>query len=349
MRTRSMQLLRFFLQCTLRLRIGIGAEDHCLDRRPKTWNTRKRVIHGRRFVSAVHHAVLTLGIAGGATITLPLSFFHQFCEGVDISLVQEIARLLPTKHVECWISPWSAFERTLAHQKFQEQRGLIEPPTITTITTIRKHHLEKFVGLLTLEKTLLVRSFVICITRTDHHSFNAEIHHLIEKLSNRIRVCTIEESRVCGDAESAIDGQSNSFDCFLESSIAANSKIVVFLDAVHMHAECQIFARLEPTCFEFFLQEKRVRAEIDVLLSLDQFLDDLGNLRMQERLAAGNRNHRSATLIHGLHALCNGEVSLENMGRELNLPASRACQIAAQKRFKHQNERIFSTTTKLLS
>ena len=124
-------------------------------------------------------------------------------------------------------------------------------------------------GLLTLEKTLLVRRFVICITGTDHHSFNTEIHHLIEKLSNRIRVCTIEERRVCGDAESAIDRQSNSFDRFLESPVAANSKIVVFLDAVHMHAECQIFTRLKPTRFKFFLQEKRIRAEIDVFLALD--------------------------------------------------------------------------------
>lgn len=123
----------------------------------------------------------------------------------------------------------------------------------------------------------------------------------------------------------------------------------MFLDAVHMHAESQIFARLEPTCFKFFLQEKRIRTEIDVLLALDQLLDDLGDLRMQERLPAWDRNHRRATLVHGLHALLNGEVSLENMSRELDLAASRACQIAAQKRFEHQNEGVFASTTKLLS
>ena len=46
----------------------------------------------------------------------------------------------------------------------------------------------------------------------------------------------------------------------------------------------KILARLE--LVEFFFQQQRVRAEVNVFLARDQAFDDLRNLRMHQRLAA---------------------------------------------------------------
>ncbi len=58
------------------------------------------------------------------------------------------------------------------------------------------------------------------------------------------------------------------------------------------------------------LQFQRIRAEIDVLLALDETIDDLDNLRMQQRLPARQRNHRHTALFNSGKALRSAELLL---------------------------------------
>ena len=90
----------------------------------------------------------------------------------------------------------------------------------------------------------------------------------------------------------------------------------------------------------FSLQQQRVRAEINVLLPRDQTFDNLVDLGMHQRLAAGNGNHRRAAFVHRLEALFRREIHLQNVRRILNFSAARARQIAAEQRFQHQHQRI---------
>ena len=102
----------------------------------------------------------------------------------------------------------------------------------------------------------------------------------------------------------------------------------MFSLAVHVYGKRQVLARLEQV--QLFLQQQGIGAQVDVLLPRHQPLDDLGDLRMQQRLAARNRHHRRAALVHRLEALFRRELLLQNVRRILNLPASRARQVAAK-------------------
>ena len=61
---------------------------------------------------------------------------------------------------------------------------------------------------------------------------------------------------------------------------------------------------------------------------------------MQERLAAGNRDHRGAAFVDRLKALLGREVRPQHFGWVLNLAAAAAGEIAAKERLEHEHERI---------
>ncbi len=116
--------------------------------------------------------------------------------------------------------------------------------------------------------------------------------------------------------------------------------------AVQMHREGEVLRRrkLRQLLFEF----KRVGTEINVLLARDQPVDDLDDLRMQQRLAAGNRDHRRAALFHCGKTLFGGELLFEDVGRILHLAASGAGQRAAEERLQHQRQGIALDARELL-
>ena len=59
---------------------------------------------------------------------------------------------------------------------------------------------------------------------------------------------------------------------------------------------------------QLFLEQQGIGAEIDVFLPRDETLDDLIDFRVHQRLAAGNRNHRRAALVHGLETFFRAQV-----------------------------------------
>ena len=85
----------------------------------------------------------------------------------------------------------------------------------------------------------------------------------------------------------------------------------MFLLAVHVDAEGQIFRRLK--LIDLFLQQQGVGAEVDVFLAGDESFDDFLDLRVQQRLAAGDADHRGAAFIDGFEALFRGQLFFENV------------------------------------
>jgi len=112
----------------------------------------------------------------------------------------------------------------------------------------------------------------------------------------------------------------------------------MFLLAVHVDAEGEIFARLEE--IDLFFEQQRVGAELDVFFSGDEAGDDLVDLRMQQRLAAGDADHGGFAFLDGFEALLGCQVFLENVGGVLDFSAAGAGEIAAEEWLEHEDERI---------
>ena len=188
------------------------------------------------------------------------------------------------------------------------------------------------------QKVLLIGSFVVRIAGRKHHAFHSERHHLIEEITHALRIRAIEKRCVRGNPETPLNGFTDSLDGQLKAAFLADGEIVMFFISIKMHRKAQVLARLEK--MKLFLKQQRVRAEINVLLPRDQPFDDLVDLRMHQRLASGNRNHRRAALLDSFETLFGSHIHFENVGRVLNLAASRARQIAPEQGFEHEHERI---------
>ena len=129
-------------------------------------------------------------------------------------------------------------------------------------------------------------------------------------------------------------------------AFAADGEIVMLVLAVHVDGEGEVLAGLEQV--DLFLQQQGVGAEVDVFLARDQAFDDFLDLRMHERLAAGDADHRSAAFFDGLEALLGREVLLEDVRGVLDLAAAGAGQVAAEERLEHEHQRIALTSLQLL-
>ena len=68
-----------------------------------------------------------------------------------------------------------------------------------------------------------------------------------------------------------------------------------------MNVDREKFAGLEQV--ELFFEYQGVGAEVDVFPAGDQSFDDFRDLRMQQRFAAGDADHRSAAFFGGFEAL----------------------------------------------
>jgi hypothetical protein len=193
---------------------------------------------------------------------------------------------------------------------------------------------------------LLVRGFVVAIAGGDHHSFDTKGHHLVEEIADAFGVGAVEESGIGGDTEAAFDRFADCFGGDVVGAFTADGKIVVIFLAVHVDAEGEIFTGGEEV--ELFFQQQCIGAEIDLFLSGDQALDDFVNLRVHQRLAAGDRNHGGAAFVDGFETLLGGQVLFQHVGGVLDLPATCAGEIAAKEGLEHEHERVLLVAAQAL-
>ena len=105
-----------------------------------------------------------------------------------------------------------------------------------------------------------------------------------------------------------------------------------------MDREGKIGAGFEPV--QFLLEKQRVGAEIDEFLTSGDTRDDVADLGMNERLAAGDRNDGGTALVDRFEAFVDTEAEIEDMFWKLNLTADGAFEIAAEQRLQHQHQRV---------
>ena len=117
--------------------------------------------------------------------------------------------------------------------------------------------------------------------------------------------------------------------------------------AIHVDAEAQVLAGLER--IQLALQQQCIRTEIYEPLAGDELAGDVRDLRMEERFPAGDAHHRRAALVGGADAVLDREVFLQDRRGILDLPASRAGEVAAEKRLQHQHQGISLSAGQALS
>ncbi len=174
------------------------------------------------------------------------------------------------------------------------KRAEVETPPFAAIA---QNLAEKLARLFPAEEMFLVGSFIVGVAGREHHALDAQVHHVVKEVADTLRVGAVEERGVGGHAKAALQRELDGFDGFVVGAFAANGEIVLFALAIHVNGKGQILAGREEV--QLFFEQQRVGAEVDVFLARDQAVNDLGNLRMHQGLAAGDADHRRATFFDG--------------------------------------------------
>jgi len=69
------------------------------------------------------HTVAALLVAAFLSVIFPSGVFHQLFESGDVAVLKKIARFLPTKDVEGWVTPRCAVVIHVALEEFEEVGG----------------------------------------------------------------------------------------------------------------------------------------------------------------------------------------------------------------------------------
>ena len=100
---------------------------------------------------------------------------------------------------------------------------------------------------------------------------------------------------------------------------------------------------------DLFFEQQRVGTEIDEFLAGDDALDDLLDLAVEQRLAAGDDDDRRAAFIDRLEAFRDAEALIEDRVGIIDLAAAGARQVAAKQRLEHEHQRVASASRQLLA
>src|SRR5437764_644584 len=193
-------------------------------------------------------------------------------------------------------------------------------------------------GLLDPEEVVLVGRLLVGVGRRDHHLVDLElVVEKVEDVPHRLRLVGAEERRVRRDPKAAIlrvpDGRYG----LVEDALPTDRLVVTLPETVDVDGPREITGGLEP--IELPVHEHAVGAEIHVLAPLDERSHHLVDLWVHEGLAAGDRHHRRAALLHGADGIIDGEAPTEDVRRVLDLPASGAGQVAGEERLQLHEER----------
>jgi hypothetical protein len=113
-----------------------------------------------------------------------------------------------------------------------------------------------------------------------------------------------------------------------------------------MHGKEQIGRGLKQV--QLLLQKQRIRTERDEFLLGYKPFDDLSDFPVDQRLTTRNCHHRGTALINRVEAFLDGETTIENRLRVVDLAATEARQVAAKQRLEHEDQRIALTPQQFL-
>ena len=162
----------------------------------------------------------------------------------------------------------------------------------------------------------------------------------LRKSSTSITSCGrvgVEERRVGVDPEAGRLGLLDGGDGLVEHAHLGHRLVVPVAQAVDVHHPREVAVGLE--LVQVLGQQHRVGAEEDDLVEVEQPAHDLVDLRVHQRLAAGDRHHRRAALVDGVDRLLDRHPLLEQRCRLLDLAAAGALEVAGEQRLELDQQR----------
>ncbi len=96
-------------------------------------------------------------------------------------------------------------------------------------------------------------------------------------------------------------------------------------------------------------QQKRIGAQDHKLLAGEVAFDNRRHLAMQQRLAAGDRDHRRAAFVDGAERVLDRHALIEDLVGIVDLAAARTSEVAAKQRLEHQHQWIALAPAKALA
>ena len=184
----------------------------------------------------------------------------------------------------------------------------------------------------------LVGRPLVGIAGRDGDAVDAHLGHRVEEPRHPLGLGGVEQRGVDVDPEALRLGEPDRLDRAVVDAVLADRAVVVLAVAVEVHGPGEERVRLEQV--DLLFEQQRVGAEIDEFLAGDQALDDLLDLAVQQRLAAGDDDDRRAAFVDRFEALGDAEPLVQDRVGIVDLAAAGAGQVAAEQRLQHQHERI---------
>ena len=286
----------------------------------------------------MHHAVLASGVSALVPVFFPVGGAHQFAERFGIAVVQKITGLLPAENRIVRVSPGGAVVVPGPFQKFKIKRAVVEIPALGVCPVLHRGEQfpEKIPGSLFPEEMLLIRGPCIRVSRGDHHAVHAEVGDEIEKFVQARRIFSLEDGGVGGDPEAPLLGRLDGPDGDVENAVPADQMVVFFLETVEMDGQSQVGRRLYPV--QILLEKDGVRAEVDEPLPVHESLHDFSDFVVDQGFAARNGDDGGFAFFRGAEALLRRQPLVQDLLGILDLSASGAFQVAAEKRLQHENQ-----------
>ncbi len=279
-------------------------------------------------------------------VGVPVGRLDELLVRLHVPVVHQVAGLLPAEQRVGRNAPRGAAEIGLALEEVQEQRRVVQPPLLPP--AVAERLAEQFPRFLHAEEMLLVGRLLVGVGGRDLHLVDAEVVVEVgEHVDDRLRGVGVEERGVRVHREAARLGQLDRGHRLVEHAFLADRLVVPLLQAVDVHDPGEVGRRLE--LVQLLGQQQRVGAEEDELLPLDQLGDDHVDLRVHQRLAAGDGDHRGAALLDGADRLLDRHPLLEDGVRLLDLAAAGALQVAGEQRLELDQERELLIASQLLA
>ena len=161
---------------------------------------------------------------------------------------------------------------------------------------------------------------------------------MVEEDRGALRIGVVEQRAIDVDAEATRLRGLDSRDRAIEHAFLADRAVMRLAVAVEVDRPDEIGTRA--VLMKLLLHQQRVGAQINELAPRDDAAHHLGQFLVQQRLAAGDRDHRGTARIDRLQALVDREALIEDLIGIIDLAAPGAREIAAEQRLEHEHQRI---------
>src|SRR5512144_2855277 len=164
----------------------------------------ERIVHGRRFVARMHHAVGAFLVIAGA-VSVPIGPVHQLVKSLRVAFAQQIAGLLPAEDGARRITPRRAVVALVAGEKVEEQAGLAERP-LSLARPALEYAAEQLFGLAAIETVLLIGCTLIGVTRRYCNAIDAQLRDRVKECGDAVGLRGVKQSAIDVDAKAALLG-----------------------------------------------------------------------------------------------------------------------------------------------